>query len=223
MPINPQLLYQKYAGQKLSYDGIPANAGQCVQWAEYVLTDSQYGYGLQPFYGNAVDWWGKFGGVLAKNFDQISDGYVKAGDFVIFNSLVGSVYGHIDMALQDGTYAQFLGADSNWAGNLTVHQVNHVGAQYIIGTLRLRETIMQPYTYNEDQFYEAFRLMAQREPTAVEASNQAYRDPITLLNTLYNNGGKDAYYATHNADGSSKPTGYTQVGTLNGQAIFQQG
>lgn len=140
MSFNASLLYQKYQGQTLSYDGIPANAGQCVQWAEYVLTDGQYGYGLQPFYGNAIDWWNNFGGVLSKNFVKVSDGTIKQGDFVIFNQNVGSVYGHIDMAMSDGTYNQFTGADSNWAGNLTVHLVNHVGAQYIIGTLRPKGT-----------------------------------------------------------------------------------
>lgn len=135
--MNVLALYNKYAGQSLSYDNVVKNRGQCVQWAEYVLTDSQYGYGLSPFWGNAIDWWNNYGGSL-EAFDKITDGSIKAGDIVIFNSLVGSVYGHIDMALQDGTIDSFLGADSNWAGNLTVHQVQHVGRQYVVGSLRLK-------------------------------------------------------------------------------------
>lgn len=142
MAFNADLLYQKYAGQTLSYDGIPANAGQCVQWVEYVLTDGQYGYGLQPFFGNAIDWFNGFAGVLAKNFDRLQDGTIKKGDIVIFNQNVGSVYGHIDMAMSDGNYNQFTGADSNWAGNKTVHLVNHVGSQYILGVLRLKGSDM---------------------------------------------------------------------------------
>lgn len=137
MPFNADLLYQKYQGQTLSYDGIPANAGQCVQWAEYVLTDTQYGYGVYAFYGNAIDWWNNYGGSLLA-FDKIIDGSIRKGDIVVFNQNVGSVYGHIDMALGDGTVDQFLGADSNWGGNKTVHQVNHVGRQYVIGSLRLK-------------------------------------------------------------------------------------
>jgi hypothetical protein len=188
--INPQLIHQKYVGQSLSYDNIPANRGQCVQWAEYVLTDSQYGYGLQPFYGNAIDWWNNFGGVLAKNFDKITDGSIKAGDFVIFNQLVGSVYGHIDMALQDGTIDNFLGADSNWGGNLTVHQVQHVGRQYVIGSLRLKGGAMNKLS--EDQFYMAFRGMLGRDPTAAEAATFS-RDPTVIIPTLWNNGSQTRY------------------------------
>lgn len=135
--IDADLLYQKYKGQTLSYDGIPENAGQCAQLAEYVLTDKQYGYGLQPFWGNAIDWWRNYGGSLTA-FDKVTDGSVKKGDIVIFNENVGSVYGHIDMAMQDGTVDNFVGADSNWAGNKTVHLVNHVGRQYVIGSLRLK-------------------------------------------------------------------------------------
>lgn len=189
MAFNADLLYQKYAGKVLSYDGIPANAGQCVQWAEYVLTDGQYGYGLQPFYGNAIDWWNNFGGVLAKNFDKVSDGSIKKGDFVIFNQLVGSVYGHIDMAMADGSYNQFTGADSNWGGNKTVHMVNHVGAQYIIGTLRLKGATM---TLSEDEFYQVFRGMLGRDPTQAEAASFS-RDPNVVIPTLWNNGSEKRY------------------------------
>lgn len=141
MSFDADLLYQKYAGQSLSYDGIPANRGECVQWVEYVLTDSQYGYGLAPFWGNAVDWWYNYGGSLLA-FDKITDGSIKKGDIVVFNQNVGSIYGHIDMAMGDGSVDQFTGSDQNWSGNKTVHLVNHVGSQYVLGVLRLKGSDM---------------------------------------------------------------------------------
>lgn len=142
MSFNADLLYQKYAGQSLGYDGIPADVGECVQWVEYVLTDPQYGYNLSPFWGNAIDWWDNFSGVLSASFNKITDGSIKKGDIVIFNEKVGSNFGHIDMAMGDGTIDQFTGADQNWAGNRTVHLVNHVGRQYVLGSLRLKGNTM---------------------------------------------------------------------------------
>ena len=62
-----------------------------------------------------------------------------------------------------------------------------------------------PYTYNDDEFYTAWRLEFDREPTQEEASNPAYRDPKTLSQTAWNNGGRERYYSTHNPDGSPKP------------------
>lgn len=127
--------YQQYQGQSVSFDGIEANRGQCVQWVEIVHTQV---YGAAPFYGNAIDWWNNFGGSLATTYDRTQDGSIRKGDIVVFNTNVGSIYGHIDVAMSDGDYNQFTGADTNWAGNKTVHLVNHVGAQYVLGVLRLK-------------------------------------------------------------------------------------
>lgn len=218
MNFNADLLYQKYQGQTLSYDGIPDNAGQCAQWAEYVLTDTQYGYGLSPFWGNAIDWWNNYGGSLAA-FDKLQDGTIKKGDIVIFNSLVGSVYGHIDMAMSDGSYAQFTGADSNWAGNKTVHLVNHVGSQYIQGVLRLKGGTMLPV----DQRYMCVRLFKNAEPTPDQVSDQTWADTTKAITALWNTYGKDRYYATHNPDGSDKPiieNGFVKAGTLDGKDYY---
>lgn len=124
--------YAKYQGQTLSFDGVPANAGQCVQWVEYPLTEV---YNQSAHWANAIDWW-KNPGELLNFFDKITDGSIKKGDIVIFNEKVGSVYGHIDVAMQDGTTDSFQGADSNWGGNKTVHLVQHSGSQYVLGALR---------------------------------------------------------------------------------------
>lgn len=126
--------FAQYQGQSVLVPGASeADRGQCVQWADFVLHDV---CGLPYVYANAIDWW-NLPGSLANNFDRITDGSIKKGDFVIWNQKVGSVYGHIDVAMQDGNINNFVASDTNWAGNKTVHLVNHVNqAGYIIGTLR---------------------------------------------------------------------------------------
>lgn len=170
MSFNADSLYKKYAGQSLDYDGVEADRGQCVQWVEYVLTDGQYGYGLPPFYGNAIDWFNNYSGVLAENFDRLTDGTIKKGDIVIFNQNVGSVYGHIDLAMADGNYDYFLGADSNWSGNKTVHLVKHYGRQYIKGVLRRKNmsdtTIADQRLKNEQAIAAAVGFTGNPDDTA---------------------------------------------------------
>lgn len=127
--------FVSYQGKSVLVPGEPeSERGQCVQWADYVLKDV---YGLPYHYGNAIDWW-LSPGELLNSFDKITDGSVKKGDFVVFNQTVGSVYGHIDAAMNDGTINGFQGADSNWGGNLTVHLVQHNNASQVLGSLRLK-------------------------------------------------------------------------------------
>lgn len=106
-----------------------------MQAADYALNEV---YGQPYVWANAIDCWRSFSSFpqLVNNFNQVSDGSVKKGDFVIFNEKVGSVYGHIDLAMQDGSTASYQGADSNWGGNKTLHLVQHTNASYIIGSLR---------------------------------------------------------------------------------------
>ncbi len=124
--------YATHQGQSVSVDGVPANQGQCAQWSAVVIQEV---YGLPIFWGNAIDYWNSPGWLL-QYFDKITDGSVKEGDFVIFNSKVGSVYGHIDVAMNNGNTGSFTGADSNWGGNKTVHLVAHTNANYVLGSLR---------------------------------------------------------------------------------------
>ena len=138
--------YQNNAGRILDVDGIPADAGQCVQWADVALNQV---YGLPYHIGNAIDWWNNPGELL-DNFDKISNGTVLKGDFVVFNEQVGSIFGHIDIAMQNGTFNNFLGADSNWGGNLTVHTVTHTNPNYILGCLRYKGGNMTPILSNDD-------------------------------------------------------------------------
>lgn len=129
--------YQKRKGQSLLVPGVPeADKGQCVQAADYALNEI---YNLPYIYGNnAIDWWNNFDNIpqLKNNFVKVSDGSVKQGSFVIFNEKTGSPFGHIDIALIDASTSSFRGADSNWGGDKTLHEVTHEGAQYVIGSLR---------------------------------------------------------------------------------------
>lgn len=128
--------YQSRKGQSLLVPGAnEADRGQCVQAADYALYEV---YGFDYVWADAIDWWNKFEQIpqLKTNFIKVSDSAIKKGDFVIFNTKVGSQYGHIDIAMADGNYDMFTGADSNWGGNKTLHLVDHVNKSYIIGSLR---------------------------------------------------------------------------------------
>lgn len=131
--------YAKYQGQSLLVPGQDESLrGQCAQWSNYVLHDV---YGLPYHAGNAIDWFNDPQELL-DSFDKVTDGSVKKGDFVVFNQNVGSEFGHIDVAMQDGTSSIFQGSDSNWGGNLTVHLVQHSNRAWVLGALRLKEEEM---------------------------------------------------------------------------------
>lgn len=138
--------YQSRQGQSLLVPGADeADRGQCMQAWDYGLNEV---YGQSYVWANAIDAWNKFSSFpqLVATFNQVTDGTIKVGDGVVFNTKVGSVYGHIDWALQDGTFDNFVGADSNWGGNKTLHTVTHTGAQYILGVLRPKEEEMPAAT-----------------------------------------------------------------------------
>lgn len=127
--------YAANQGKSVLFDGVEADRGQCLQWVELVNRDVYHAPAfLSP---GAIDWWNSFGGSpIEPYYDKITDGSIKKGDIVVFNTKVGSQFGHIDVALQDGALGDFVGADSNWGGDKTVHQVHHVGIQYVLGALR---------------------------------------------------------------------------------------
>lgn len=156
--------YNSRKGQTLLVPGAdPSEAGQCVQSADYALNEI---YGAEYIWANAIDWWNYFNTFpQLAGFEQNVDGTVKTGDFVIFNEQVGSVYGHIDIAMQDGSYDNFQGADSNWGGNKTLHLVQHTNPSYIIGTLRPKEQDMHP---NSGDVINAYQLANGRAPTQEE-------------------------------------------------------
>lgn len=128
--------------------GGAGNEGQCVQWADTVLHDV---YNKPYHWGNAIDWWNNPGELL-NDFDKITDGSIKKGDIVVFNTQVGSKYGHIDVAMSDGTTSNFRGADSNWGGDKTVHIVQHANPNLILGSLRLKGEDMTEKINDDDLF-----------------------------------------------------------------------
>jgi hypothetical protein len=137
--------YQQNKGKALLIPGGGAgNEGQCVQWVDTVLHDV---HGLPYVYADAINWWTDFNSFpqLVNNFNRVTDGSVRKGDFVVFNTKVGSIYGHIDVAMADGNTGNFQGADSNWNGNKTVHLEQHTNAGYVLGCLR-RKGVNVPST-----------------------------------------------------------------------------
>lgn len=79
---------------------------------------------------------------------------------------------------------------------------------------------MQPYTYNEDEFYIAWKLAFDRDPSQEEAANPKYRDPKFLNATAWNNGGKERFDAIKK--GEYGPTNFTNAGEVDGKPVFRQ-
>lgn len=197
--------YQVNAGQALLIPGGgTGNNGQCAQWADTVLHDVfGYDYIYTPA---ALDWYlnaEELG--LTRYFDRVNDRTIKKGDFIIFGSGVGSMYGHIDAAAQDGTYSSFVAYDSNWGGKAyynsegypILHTVNHNDRynQYIIGVLRLKDQgddmSKQSLTDAEARrLLSLSTLLAQpgtlpdRQPTKQEVENLIGRELIDACDQL---------------------------------------
>lgn len=134
-------------GKVLDFDGIPADAGQCIQLVSYYVKDV---LNVPVFYANAIDWWEQFdSSPLVSNFTKhpIIEGPPKKGDIVVWGRAVGSIYGHIDICIEDGVNGIFLGFDSNWAKDMTAHKVKHTNyLQYILGYLRFKGDNMPTLT-----------------------------------------------------------------------------
>lgn len=139
--------FAQYQSQSLLVLGAdPSLRGQCFMVFDFVLHDV---YGLPYFYApGAIDIW-ETPGVLANSFDLIPYDpamHIQKGDIVVYGTGVGSQFGHVDIAFQDGTGSNYVGIDSNWGGNLTLHQVNHNDKynQFILGVLRFKGENMKP-------------------------------------------------------------------------------
>jgi hypothetical protein len=183
--MNPDQWFQARQGQSLLVPGEPESLrGQCVQAADYALNEV---YGFSYHYGNASEWWTNPGD-LSQHFDKITDGSIKKGDFVIYSSsLPGSGgAGHIDVAAQDGKTSNYMGYDSNWGGNKTLHQVTHNGSenQYILGSLRLKGADMATTADHDmvERLAEAFlNDNYAKNPSLSQFIGQ---DLVTVINTM---------------------------------------
>lgn len=181
--------YAKYQGQSVLVPGQPeSNRGQCAQWSNFVLHDV---YGQPYHYGNAIDWYNSPGELL-NIFDKIPySAPPKKGDFVIFNEGVGSVYGHIDVCMNDGNPSGFQGSDSNWGGNKTVHMVQH-DYKYVLGYLRPKEGEEMVDDAGARLILSSSMFLAQdgdkpdRQPTIDEVKNligRTYNDALSQVMT----------------------------------------
>ena len=162
-----QDVFDKYKGQALLVPGAdPADSGQCVQAADYFLHEA---YGLPYAWLNAIDFWRNPDANLKANFDFIPYSPsmpIKVGDFVIYGTGVGSPYGHISTAGQAGVGNNYLGFDSNWSHNLTLHAQPHNDSynQFILGILRRKgdNVPMSTIIPDQDNWYARFnKLMVQ--------------------------------------------------------------
>jgi hypothetical protein len=120
----------------VSFDGVPANAGQCVQPVGFYTRD----YLKYPvLYANAVNWYTDFeSSPLAPNFTKIPNSPNNApekGDIVVWagNLPNSGGAGHIAVCWSNSP-GYFVSIDSNWAGKY-VHMVSH-NYDYVLGWLR---------------------------------------------------------------------------------------
>ena len=193
--------YQQNKGTAILVPGGGSgNAGQCEQWADYVLFNV---YGKPYLYTpGAINWW--LNPTLEKEgfkFISIASGvYPLKGDFVVWGSGVGSQYGHIDLCSQDGDGAGFMGYDSNWGDSGILQEITHNYGFDILGYIRLEESMPQLQPGDIDK---AIKGMLGRQPTAEELGNQDYANNAALLiETLWNNGGEARF---NNLDPQYKP------------------
>lgn len=140
--MTPQAWFSANKGKALLVPGQPSYlAGQCEQAVDCYIHDA---LGLPYVYTpNAHDFWDSFNSlpVLNQNFDKVTDQFL-VGDIVIYASNLPGSHGsgHIDICAAPGSKSSYLGYDSNWGGDLTLHQVAHTGSPntYILGSLRLK-------------------------------------------------------------------------------------
>lgn len=190
--------YQEYQGQSVLVPGQPeSNRGQCAQWSNYVLHDV---YGQPYHYGNAIDWWNNPGDLENNFFKVATSNPVIKGDFVIYGAGVGSEFGHIDVAMENGTSADYLGADSNWGHDLTVHQVRHNDKynQYILGYLRSKGDNMG---INQNELALLTSSILDRQPVAGD-SGYLGRNWQEVATEFYNSGEHKAIIAQFDKAGA---------------------
>lgn len=136
-------------GKVVDYDGVAANAGQCVQLVEIWCQ----ALGTPVEWHNAADWFYDYGGAFAASWDKVTNDPSNPnqtplpGDIVVFSkSLPGSSgYGHIDIFVRNITTTTWVGFDSNWSGK-QAQQITH-NWSYVLGWFTPKFSIAPPPTY----------------------------------------------------------------------------
>jgi hypothetical protein len=173
--------YLKHRGTSVpSFDGNPADNGQCVAWALTVRTEV---YELPVRYGNAINWWTTRGTDI-DYFDYVPytvGNYPKKGDFVVWGTEVGSQFGHIDSCAEDGNGSGFLGYDSNWSDVPVLKTIHHDYSLGVLGYIRLKEKRMNP---NDGDVINLYQYANGRPATPEEIAvytNKTWNAPDGLL------------------------------------------
>src|SRR5664279_3768354 len=113
----------------VSFDGIPANAGQCVQSVAFYVRDYLH---LPVFYADAARWFTDFeSSPLVGNFQKMANDPNDAnqvpqpGDIIIWNGNLPNSggAGHISVFVSAFS-GGFISFDSNWGGKYC-HFVSH--------------------------------------------------------------------------------------------------
>lgn len=128
-----------FDGRKnVSFDGIPANAGQCVQSVAFYVRDYLH---LPVFYADAARWFTDFErSPLVNSFQKIPNNpndpnqLPEPGDIIVWGGNLPNSggAGHIAVFLSAFS-GGFISFDSNWAGKYC-HQVSH-NWSYVLGWL----------------------------------------------------------------------------------------
>jgi hypothetical protein len=122
-------LYNQYKGEtipaSLVGDSNASDDGQCFIWFDLVL-NRVYG---QPYFHatGAIDIW-ETPGVLLNTFKAIPYSpamQIVVGDIVVYGTGVGSKFGHVSIAAQNGVGSSYVGYDSNWGDSKILQQIIH--------------------------------------------------------------------------------------------------
>lgn len=125
----------EYNGRVVSFDNVPAHAGQSpqliAQWCTFI--------GLPFQWANGSDWWDDSDETFLDHWDKVvndrknADQLPKPGDIVVFDSsLPGSGnFGHLSVFLSSAGPNSWTGFDANWGGK-SAHVQSH-NWSYVLG------------------------------------------------------------------------------------------
>lgn len=159
--------------------GGEGNAGQCEQWADYVL----YNVDGKPYLytPGAINWW-QNPTLAAEGFTFIpfAQGvYPQVGDFVIYGTGVGSQYGHVSVCAENGNSSGFVGYDSNWEDSGVLQTITHDYTYDILGYIRLEEDVPDIFNAGDAQNVTNSLLGASTPPSWITSQiGQTYKQAL---------------------------------------------
>lgn len=171
--MTPIQWFDTHKGQAILVPGGgTGNDGQCEQAVDSFIHEV---FGLPYVYTpNAKDFWLNFNGLgLDQHFIQIPYGQpILANDIIVYDTRVGSISGHIDVASRNGIITDFWAYDSNWGGIRNtqgypiLYEAHHTGVYntYIYGYLRFKGANMP----TEADVRSQFKVHYLPDPTPVQ-------------------------------------------------------